>query len=68
MLCLHHLVTEGYQLQNENKWRTLRSQTMGCLNFVNIQTIAVTTGATSFTLGVSLGCSGLFLTPKNQTM
>ncbi len=48
------------------------SQTIRCLNLINIQSTAVTSGATSFTLrvvncncikGVSLGCSGFIQTP-----
>ncbi len=35
----------GHQLKNRNG---CGAQTMGCLNFINIQTTAVTTGATSF--------------------
>jgi len=50
------------------------SQTMGCLNFINIQTTAVAIRATLFTLrvvncnrikGLSFGCSRFMLTPVN---
>ncbi len=49
-------------------------QTKGCQNLINIQTTAVTTGATSFTWrvvnwkcikGLNLGCSGFIPTPVN---
>ncbi len=70
MLFLHHLVTKVINYRMGTGVGPI--QTMGCLN---IQTMAVTTGAMAFTLRVvtcnnslSLACSEILLNPLNQAM